>query len=662
MDDGTVEFLGRRDGQVKIRGYRIEIGAIVKRLLEHESVSEAEVTLRGREAGLERVLCAYVVLSGSVDSGRLREHLARDLPAYMIPSFFVELEEMPLNPNGKIDTKALPAPEIGGADESAAVEGQLEKQLLEIWGDLLQVEPTAIDIHTGFFEQGGHSLKAAVLATRIHKQFGLKILLRQLFDQSSISAIAALIRDSGVEEPDSIPPVETREYYPISSAQKRMYIARKMDKENKSYNMPTILRLKGHADFEKIEYTFTKLMKRHESLRTSFTVIDDEPVQVIAESVDFRIEVFDGDDHEKAIEAFIRPFELDHAPLLRVGVVKIGETMDPADTEHLLMVDMHHIISDGASHEILVREFNAIYNGESPPPLRIQYIDVAQWQNNRLRSGLLDDQKNYWLDSFKGEDIPELNIPLDFPRPAVRDIAAGGFINFEFDEELSQKLYDTAEKTGTTLFMLLFAAYNILLSIYAKQEDIVVGTLLTGRTHADLENVPGMFVNTVAIKSSLSQDKNFKLFLEESKQKNIGASENQDYPFDELVHQLGIKGIPGRNPLTDTLFTLNPFSDQLAAEIQDTALTFEVYEKEVKFAKFDLQLVITENNGKIAVLFRYSTQLFKQETIESLADYYREVLEQVTGNPDISIGDITLSHNLVTLEEIDDFDDDDFNI
>jgi hypothetical protein len=329
---------------------------------------------------------------------------------------------------------------------------------------------------------------------------------------------------------------------------------------------------------------------------------------------------------------------------MRVGLIKIEEK------KNIIMVDMHHIISDGFSHSILVKDFMALYNGRDLPPLKIRYRDFAQWQNQPVQSGKMEKQKKYWLSRFKDGDIPVLNLPPDYPRPSVRNIDEGDYIHHRLEKELGKKLYGVVNETGATLFMVLLTAYNILLSIYTNQEDIVVGTLLTGRSHPDLEDVIGMFVNTLPIRNCPGKNKIFKELLEEVKENMLSAYENQDYSFDELVIALGLQGDSSRNPLFNTVFTLNPIINEVGTGIKNSHLKFEPYETEIKFAKFDLYFQVTEFNETIDILLRYSTQLFKRSTIREIAKYYTEVLEQVVDNIAVTLKDITLSHDLLTVK------------
>jgi len=475
------------------------------------------------------------------------------------------------------------------------------------------------------------------MLSMIHKELKVKVPVQEIFRTPTLREIAEYIGKVSLISYKLIPRAEKKEYYRLSSVQKRMYFVQQMQTGSKSYNIPTVVILEGEIDRKKLNNTFQSLLIRHESFRTSFVAIDGEVVQVIHDDLEFMVEYYEDKEEnvKKIVENFLRPFDLLKAPLLRVGLIKIMED------RHILMVDMHHIISDGVSYGILIKEFSKLYSGDNLTPLRINYKDFSGWQNKRLASGEMNRQKEYWLSKFKKGDIPTLNMPLDYPRPSVRDIDAGDHINFSLDTILCEKIYTLMKKTGTTLSMMLVAVYNVLLYHYTKQEDIIIGVVITGRTHADLENVIGMFVNTVPIRNYPKRDKRFSEFLEEVKESMLSASENQDYPFDELVINLGLQGVTNKNPLFDVAFNLNNIE---SAKVKPTDLVMKPYNNSSEFAKFDIAIYVNEINQTIDFIFRYSTQLFKRSTIEKLKIYFSEIIDQVVNNVDIKLKDITLSH------------------
>jgi amino acid adenylation domain-containing protein len=655
LPDENIEFLDRIDHQVKIRGFRIEPGEIETQLLTHEGIKEAVVVVRNHGGGdVNKFLCAYFVGNHALPIAELREYLLKKLPNYMIPSHFVQLDQMPLTPNGKINRNALPAPEIKTGDGYVAPGNEKEEKLAQIWAEVLGIEKNIISMEANFFQLGGHSLKATIMIARIHKEFSVKLPLTEVFKNPTIKGLSGFMKECAGETFMSIEPVEKKDYYPLSPAQKRIYIAHQMQKESKSYNISTIVELKGELDYEKLTHAFNRLIQRHESLRTSFTMVGNIPAQVIHDHVEFRITFYQSgkEEAEKIASNFISPFDLSKAPLLRAGLIKIG------DNHHILVVDMYHIITDGISYQVLVADFWELYNGNQLPPLRIQYKDFSEWQNRLLQPGTMNKQKTYWHNNFKDGDLPVLNMPLDYPRPPVRNIDKGRETYCMLGKELCKKIDGIVKKTETTLFIFLLAVYNILLSKYTRQEDFIVGTLAPGRFHADLEKVIGMFVNVLPIRNYPAREKTFNQFLEEVKENTLNTYENQGYPFDELIIDLDLQGNSSRNPLFDTVFTMNPSDNTAKTKKETVGLEAKPYQEEVKLAKFDLYFLVFKMEETVNILIRYSTELFKRSTIEKMKKYYIEILQQVVDNIGVKLKDINLSHDFLPVKSTVHKDDD----
>ncbi len=512
--DGTLEFMGRVDHQVKIRGFRVELGEIENQLLTHSSIKETVVTVHQNESG-DKSLCAYLVTDEELTSPELKDYLSKRLARYMIPTHYIILDKMPLTSNGKINRKALPDPDGIDRGEIIAPRNEIEAKLLKIWQKILGRDQ--IGVTNDFFEVGGHSLKATRLTAHILKEMNVEISLLEIFEKSTIAEMAELIAQKEKSTYSTIEPIEIQGYYPASSAQKRLFVLEKLDKNSLSYNMPFIMNIDDEVDPERLEIVLNELIKRHEVLRTSFELVDGETVQRVHKDVEFKINYLqlgsDNDEIEKIVKDFIRPFDLSQAPLLRVDLVKLED-------KHLLMIDMHHIISDGVSRNIFFNELIKLYDGEELPPLRIQYKDFAAWQNKLFESEKMKKQEDYWLETFadgvNGNVIPVLNLPTDYPRPAIMSFE-GDRHRFQIDKELTSELNKLASNKGATLFMVLLSAYNILLSKYSGQEDIIVGTPIEDRTHADLELVMGMFVNTLALRNKADGNKVYPEFLQDIK-------------------------------------------------------------------------------------------------------------------------------------------------
>ncbi|HLP57213.1 MAG TPA: amino acid adenylation domain-containing protein, partial [Candidatus Deferrimicrobium sp.] len=439
LPDGNIEFLGRIDYQVKIRGFRIELGEIENRLLSFKGINEAAILVKEDGNG-NKYLCAYVVSEGKVNDSEWQEYLRAYLPDYMVPSHFVQLEKMPLTTNGKIDRTSLleidASTDTGNGNMSIyePPADETEHTLVKIWAEILDLEKGSIGVHDDFFRLGGHSLRAMGLTGKIKKTFSIEIPLAVLFKTPYIRALAAYIRQStGIAYCD-IGPVEKKEYYALSPAQQRLYFLDRFETVGTGYHIPAVLEVSGTPNKERFEEIFRSLMRRHESLRTAFLTIDGNPVQKVypVEEVPFFIEyrdkTSDGSspaDIEALMRDFVCPFDLSRPPLLRVCLVKIDRTT------HLLLFDMHHIISDGTSMGILIREFTALYNGSALAPLHIQYKDFSEWQNNSIITGKTVKEEEYWLNLYAGE-IPRLELPTDYPRPEVFDFK-GETLEFNLD-------------------------------------------------------------------------------------------------------------------------------------------------------------------------------------------------------------------------------------
>ncbi len=629
LSDGNIEFLGRIDQQVKIRGFRIELGEIENRLLKHDHVKEAVVI--DRKIGEEKYLCAYIVPNSNQapEAAELKTYLSGSLPDYMIPSFFIVIDKIPLNPNGKIDRNVLPEPGVGEtANEYTAPRDEVEKMMTEIWTEVLNPR-SPIGIDDNFFDLGGHSLNAALLIARMHKTFQTKIPLKEFLQGGCIRENAHYIKEAVKEEFTFIEPVEEKEYYPLSAAQKRMYILQQMDEGSTVYNIPAVMILEGALDKNHLEGVFRQLIRRHESLRTSFITINEEPVQRIHENVEFEIEYKNSstdytdytDEKDNNIHHFIQPFDLFRASLLRVALVK------EEDEKHFLMVDMHHIITDGASMELFVKEFMILYTGRELVPLKLQYKDYSGWRRIMRERGALKAQEEYWLNRFS-ETPPVLDLPLDFPRPAIQSFE-GRCYSFEISPGETAALKALASAEGTTLYMALLALYYIFLTRITGQEDIVVGTPVAGRSHADLESIMGIFINTLALRNNPSWEKDFSSYLKEVNENTLEAFAHQDYPYEELVEKASINRDTGRNPLFDTMLNLRNMD---ISEIEIPGLKMASFPFEENISKFDLTLRVFDAPENLRFTFEYCTRLFKMETIERFIVYFKNIIRCVVEN------------------------------
>ncbi|UCH96595.1 MAG: amino acid adenylation domain-containing protein, partial [Candidatus Aminicenantes bacterium] len=666
LADGNIEFLGRIDYQVKIRGFRIEPGEIENQILNHSAVKEAVVISRENKKG-DKYLCAYIVptspavfekISGITG---LKRYLSGKLPDYMVPSYFIRLKKIPLTGSGKVDRKALPEPEVKAGDNYVAPQNKIEKKLVKLWSEILNVNHLDIGIHDNFFELGGHSLKATILAAKIHQTFNIKISLAEIFKTPTIAGLARYIPGAGKSIHASIQPVEKKEYYALSSSQQRFYVIHRLAPGNLGYNLPLVVFPDRSVNKEKLEGTFKQLIHRHESLRTSFENIDSQPVQRVHPEVEFEIEYYDlaTEDTESTegtrglaplskdpaaaiISSFIRPFDLSQAPLLRVGLIK------KRDGNYLLVMDMHHIISDGTSQTILTRDFVSLYEGKKLPLLRLQYKDFSQWQNHLVRLENMKAHEEYWLHRLKGP-LPVLNLPTDFPRPESRSVK-GAHYNVTLGEALTRKVNRFIRDTGTTLYMLLLAAFTIILSRYGGQQDIIVGSPIAGRYHADLEDIIGLVIGSVMMRNFPGPQETFSDFLEEVKTNTLEAYEHQVYPFEELLKKVNWQEDPGRDPISDVALIVQNMTDPTAPITLPEG--FRIHEPRTHdsnlysyfqtTSKLDITLYAIELERDISFIFEYCTALFKPQTIKRMAGHLETLLDQVIDNAGITLREIDI--------------------
>jgi tyrocidine synthetase-3 len=663
--EGKIEFMGRKDNQVKIRGFRIEPGEIESHLLGFDFIKGAAVIDREEEG--EKYLYAYIVTDKECEReiSRLGELLSAKLPAYMIPTQIVFLDQLPFMPNGKLDRKALPKPEtVRSMKKYVPPRDEKEEKLVEIWSNILKIEKEKISIEESFFELGGHSLKATLMALEIHKNLNVEVPLAKIFDTPRIKDLSEYIKGLTLAENQFAPlvAVEEKEYYPLSSAQKRFYVLQQMAPTNTSFNVSITEMWQAQIDLERIEETFRKLEKRHESLRTSFELVNGEPAQKVHASgeveFEFHYDDISGTDGKQQpaapiIERFFRAFDLSQAPLMRIGFIEIEKD------KGILMADIHHIIADGIALEILIGEFIVLYNQEELPLLRLHYKDFSEWQNSEKQKESLERQENYWLKMF-ARDLPVLNLPTDLPRPPVQSFE-GEHINFEIGPDETRCLKMLSNEENTTSYMVLLAIVNIWLSKLCLQDSIVVGTGVACRRHPDLQHLIGTFQNMLALINYPEEEKTFIEFLTEVKARALEAFENQDYQFEELVKNVAKNRDARRNPLFDVFFILNVVSqpyqpangnrqemEEQEQQQQNQDFNSDTYRYKSKRIRFDLGLYGYDMVNTLFFKLEYGTKLFKKETIERFISYFKEILSTVLVNRQIPLKEITITHHLVT--------------
>ena len=525
----------------------------------------------------------------------------------------------------------------------------LQQKLANIWQELLGI--ARVGIKDDFFELGGDSLKAATLTARIKKEFHTNLSVRNIFNAPNVKDLSKLMETP--VEPDATPsvtsiePLEKKEYYAVSAMEKKLYLLNQMEGIGTAYNLFFGYIVRGQLDRQRLERTSRLLIHRHESLRTSFALVGNEPVQIIHQTGDLNLQIrywvsdSEIEDHKlnELVFTFSKPFDLSQAPLIRIGLVRLSSE------RHVLIFDVHHIVSDATSFRIMIRDFNLLYEneGKNLPGLRLQYKDFAAWQNNQSGKAEMKKQEKYWLNQFKG-NIPLLELFMDYPRPMIQSFT-GERINFHIDQTLTEKLNQLIKETKTTLFIMLLAVFNILLSKYAGQEDIIVGAPIAGRQSVDLENINGIFINTLPIRNHPTANKTFVEFLKEVKENSLNAFENQEYPFAELIEKLNLNRNISRNPLYDVeLIVQNMSISQSSLKMQGTEVIPLPYE--ARATQLDISLEVVETNERIEFFLTYCTKLFKRDTIEKFIEFFNIIITTVLENKKIKLEDIAVPQHL----------------
>ena len=645
--EADLEYLGRTDHQVKIRGFRIEPGEIEAVLGAHPGVREG-VVLASQEGTAARLI-AYVVPRGPAAPGaaELREHLGRKLPEFMVPSVFVPLARLPLTTNGKVDRRSLPSP--GPEHPSAPVapaapRNPTERTLVEIWREVLGARE--IGIHDDFFELGGHSLLETRLASRVRDRFGVELSLAQVWSAPTVAALAALIEAAGEGLPAAAPiPRAPRDRpLPLSFGQERLWFLDQLEERSAAYNVPAAVRLLGRLDVPALAAALDGMAVRHEALRTSFPLRDGQPVQAIAPAVDLAPPGIDlrglpgaareAEARRLALEEGTAPFDLARGPLVRARLLALGPE------EHLLLLTLHHAISDGWSLGVLVRELAHGYlrgAGEELPPLPVQYADFAAWQRRRVESGELDGQLAFWRERLAGAP-PRLELPADRPRPALQSFR-GRRLHRRFPADLAAGLEALSQRRGGTLFQTLFAAFATLLHRIAGSDDLVIGTPVANRNRSELEPLIGFFVNTLPLRADLSGDPAFVDLLARLQSEALRAFDQQDLPFERLVAELRPERSLSETPVFQVMFVLQ---NNVPPALRLDGLEMVPLDPDNGTSKLDLTVEATVAPEGLLLAVEYSTGLFDATRMERLAGHLRNLLEAIVHEPERRLSDLSL--------------------
>src|SRR5215213_4758559 len=638
LHDGGLEYLGRLDEQVKLRGFRIELGEIEAVLSRHEAVREAVVVVQ--RVNDDQRLVAYVVGEESLKSGALRQYLKSVLPEYMVPQVLVQLERLPLTENGKVDRRALPAVEHV-REETELVEAQtpVEEVLTGIWSEVLGVP---VGVADDFFELGGHSLLATQVMSRVREAFGVEVGLRELFERPTVKGLGQSI-EQALRQGAGIPAlpitrVDRDGELPLSFAQQRLWFIDQLAPGGTVYNIPLAVRLSGALNVPALEQTLNEIIRRHEVLRTSFVVVDQQSVQVITPEVSLRLTVQEltrlpESEREAEVirlaDAEVRqPFELSQGPLLRVKLLRLSES------EHVVLMTMHHIITDGWSLGVLINEVAVLYRafaegGPVPlPELPVQYADFAIWQRERLQGEELERQLSYWRQQLAGAPAL-LELPTDRPRPSLQTFN-GADEAFTLSAESTQALQQLSRSRDVTLFMTLLAVWQVLLQHYSGQKDIVVGADVANRNRVETERLIGFFVNMLVLRTNHAGDPTFPELLKRVKEVCLGAYAHQDVPFEKLVEELQPERSLNHSPLFQVVFVLQ---NAPMGALELPGLVLSTIEQERAEIEFDLVLSMQEGEGELSGSLHYNTDLFETVTIKRMLGHFEMLLAAVVADP-----------------------------
>ncbi|MFA4135847.1 MULTISPECIES: amino acid adenylation domain-containing protein [unclassified Brevibacillus] len=647
VPDRGLEFIGRKDNQVKIRGYRIELGEIETVLNQPEDVREAIVIAQEYGADDKRLI-AYIAGDGEVE--QWKKYASTQLPPFMVPSYFVKMEAFPLTTQGKVDRKALPMPEtVMMEEEFFAPRTATESRIVSIWSETLKVE--RISIHSSFFDLGGHSLLATQLISRLEDAFQLSIPLRILFECPTIASlhtrIMELSQNGKRERIPTITKAPHTEKFPLSHAQQRLWFLHQLEPDSTAYNVPHIWRLTGLWKASSLEKGWNALLSRHEILRTVFPNENGQPFQAVQPYQFTPLPVIDLRERTKASqeeqlndfieqEASIR-FDLHRGPLIQAKWIALGEE------ESVLLCTMHHIITDGWSEEILLKEWLTFYEeaqGGSRAEfaaLPIQYADFSVWQREWLTDDAIDLQLDYWKAELSGE-LPVLQLPIDRPRPGIQGYA-GSMHKTVLPSTLLEKLKTVSRQENATLFMTLLAAYQSFLSRYTGQSDILVGSPVANRNVKEIEGLIGFFVNTLVYRASFQDGPTFRQLLARVKEKALLAQENQEVPFEKIVETLQLERNTSYSPVFQTMFTWAELSSNV---YQSSAGALEIMPVRHNVSKFDIELSMGESEAGLIMNMIYNTDLFDRATIGRMAVHFENWLQELVNAPDAPIASLEL--------------------
>jgi amino acid adenylation domain-containing protein len=655
LPDGRIEFVGRNDDQVKVRGLRIELSEIEAVLAAHPGVRHNVVMVREYPPGNKQLVAYLVSHNGALSLSEVRHFVKQRLPEYMVPSRFAFMDSLPLLSNGKVDRGALQSlkPEWTDAETGYVAPGNLVEEVMSgIWANIMQVN--RIGVEDNFFQLGGQSLTAMRLISALREAFQVELSVRALFENPTISSLAAVIetqvKNTRYDSLSLLPRASRDIRQPMSFAQQRLWFLDRLTPDNALYNIAETFRLRGILHTEAFENSLNEIIRRHEVLRTIFGMQEERLIQIISAETKFEPRVIDlslqpesereAEARRLAREEAQHPFDLEQGPLIRATLLRL-------DSEyHWFLLTMHHIVSDGWSLGVFMGELSILYESFCSraipmlPELPVQYADYAIWQQNWLQGEELQAELEYWRQQLDGAP-PIVELPTDRPRPKIRG-NRGATVPFSIPKRLTDSLRALCQQESVTMFMTLLAAFKVLLYRYTSQEDIVIGTPIAGRNRKEVENLIGLFVNTLVMRTDLGGNPSFRELIERERMVALGAYAHQKVPFEKLVEEINPERDLSRSPLFQMMIVLQNAGRE---ELKLSGLEVSGIESETGAAKFDLTLMLTEGGEAISGCLQYSLELYEEETIRRIARHYKKVLEEVVRDAEQRIGEIELMND-----------------
>ncbi len=642
--NGVLEIIGRDDSQTKINGIRVDLAEIEQAIIQSQKIQNAVVTI------INDQLTAYLQIPPNMEPCSfeyIHGHLSQRLPIAYIPSHFVVMKEFPFTASGKVDRHSIAKNEAASPAHTLTPDIRYQAPvtpsqiyLTSLFEVLLKKDQ--VGINDNFFHLGGHSLTGTILVSRIQKEQSIRIPLKQLFFDPTIKGLASYLDQVNPDETNrdypTIQKQESTNGYPLSTAQNRIFILTQFETESTTYNLPGAVPLQNGIQIRQVEQTLQMLLKRHDALRTKFIIQDGQPRQYIekAETRSFSLEQYHcaKENYAQTFSQFVRPFNLFNAPLFRAGIIQID------NGSQILVTDIHHIIGDGFTLGLIAREFIALYNGNKLPDLEYQYQDFAVWQNELKEQGLFQPQEQYWLEQFKGEN-ETLDLPLDFPRPGIQSFK-GSNVHFDLSSDLHGRLSTFCKSNDVTVNMYLQATFFLLLHKYAGQNEINIGSTISGRHYPHTETMVGMFVNTLVLKCNVHPSDTFDALISRVKILQLDAMENQDYPFEDLVDQLNLAKDLTRNPLFDVLYNYQKLDSENLNSNQKDHVQWSVDSLQNESSKFDLTFNVYQSENELKLRIEYCTDLFQKDTIESMCTHFNNLLTESLNSSTRTLSELKL--------------------